>query len=166
MDNNGLKISCYHCNGLLEFEYHHSGFGDETFFYCEKCGMTAAVGLYGKEMSEGRFYERFNLVKKYDVRDKKDLLAFGDNFRKMRVEISRHLKDCLCGGRFTIDAIPRCPICRRELEWDKIIDEIDKNSKRFGQPSFRECLKKGWHDIYYFVFNGRIVRNNWKAPNT
>lgn len=163
MENKRLKISCYHCNELLEFEYHHSGFGDETFFYCEKCGMVATIDLYGKEMNEGRFYERFNLIKKYNVQNKKKLLAFENNFRKMRVEISQHLQNCLCGGGFSVDAIPRCPICNKEFEWDKTIDEIDISSGRTGQLSFRKCLKKGWRDIYWFIFNGRQVRNNWKT---
>lgn len=163
MEEKRRHTTCYHCTKPLEFDYHHSGFGDEIFFYCAKCGMVAVIHTYSRQMSEGKFYEKHNLMKQYNGQNEKSVLAFENNFKKMKVDISSRLNKCFCGGQFTAEAIPRCPHCGKELEWDKIIDEIDKNSGRGGQPRFRECLKKGWHDVYYFVFNGKQVNNNWKT---
>ena len=157
------KIQCYRCNSSFTFEYAHAGFGDEIFFYCNECGMVATVDLYGEEITKGEFYKKHNLLKPIHPHNEKELMLFEDNFKKMKIEISKNLNSCSCGGKFTIDAIPRCPICNKELEWDKIVDEIDKNSGRVTEPCFRKCLKKGWHDIYYFIFSNRMVKDSWES---
>lgn len=155
-------MHCYHCNSSFNFEFAHAGFGDEIFFYCDQCGIVATVDTYSEEMSKGRFYEKYILGRKYNTHRKQDLAIFEENIKKMKIAISKGLQPCSCGGKFTIDAIPRCPVCNKELEWDKVVDEIDSNSDSVTPRYFKKILKKGWHDIYYFVFNGRQIRNNWK----
>ncbi len=129
----------------------HAGFGDEIYFYCDHCGMAASVDIYTKEMENGKFYERF-----YNLSTKKD-------FHKMKMEIIKFLKECGCGGKFTVEATPKCPICLKELEWNKIVDQLDKNSNMESPiPDYAsKNIKKEWKDIYYFVFNNRLIRNNW-----
>lgn len=156
------KLHCYHCNSVFNYTSSHSGFGDEIYYYCNKCGFVATVDIYNEKMSAGKFYEKHDLIKSYNPHNKQELRLFEKNFNDMKIEISDNLAACSCGGKFTIDAIPRCPICKKELEWNKIVDELDKNSDSANRHYFKENLKKGWHDIYYFIFNARQVRNNWK----
>jgi hypothetical protein len=153
-------LHCYHCNSTFSYIYAHAGFGDEVFFYCDKCGMVATIDMYCKEYRP--FYEKHIAVRTYDAQNKKDLEIFEENFSKMKQGILKNLKPCSCGGTFTIDAIPRCPVCSKELEWNQMVDEIDKTSGSTIPHYFKNFVKKGWKDIYYFVFNNRQIRNNWK----
>lgn len=152
-------LKCYHCRSTFDFYPAHSGFGDEIFFYCDRCGTVACVDIYSHECQQ--FYQQYIETRTYDAKNKSDLEAFDANSERMRVAIAGNLDRCSCGGSFKADATPRCPICRNQLEWDQIVDQIDQQSDSQTPQYFRKHVSKGWRDIYYFVLNNRIVRNNW-----
>ena len=80
-------------------------------------------------------------------------------------EITKQLGDCWCGGRFTLEAVPRCPACSRELDWGKLVDRIDETAESYTRHYFRNSVKAGWKGIYYFIFNGRLVKEPWKSKS-
>ncbi len=155
---NDKTARCYHCSTTFRYHFFHAGFGDEHFFYCDHCGKVATIDWYTEQYTP--FYEKFISPNGYDSQKPGELERFERDSRAMKSAIIQRLKLCSCGGRFAVDAMPRCPSCKRELEWNRFFDPIDKDSR--PPHYFRDSVKKGWQDIYYFVFNDRVVRNPWK----
>ncbi len=154
-------LTCYHCEAAIKYTNTHAASADQVFFYCNKCGIVTTLDRYSKEMEEGKFYDKFLKSKSYDLNDDFYMGQFWLDMKKMRREIEIHLAPCSCSGKFTADAVPRCPACKEELEWDKVADNLEKTTGRTMPHYFRRFIRKGWHDMYYFVFDLQIVRNNW-----
>ena len=151
-------LRCYHCQFSFKFYSAHAGFGDEIFFYCDLCGAVACIDFYRKEYNH--FCEKHGLRRPYA---KHEIPLFAKRFKNMKIEIAQNLAPCACGGRFATNAIPRCPTCNKALQWKDMVDVIDEASESFTPHYFRKFVKKGWRDIYYFVFNDRLIRNNWNS---
>ena len=150
-------LTCYHCQQSFRFYSAHAGFGDEIFFYCKTCDMVACVDIYREEARQ--FYQKHGLTQPYQ-QSEHDL--FTARFHQMKEDIARHLAPCSCGGLFTTATIRRCPHCRKPLDWEKVVDGIDQQSDSTIPHYFRRNVKRRWRDIYYFVFNDRLIRNSWK----
>ena len=151
-------IRCYHCGTSSTFSYAHSGFSDEHFFYCNTCGVLAVIDWYAKEYEP--FYKKYIAGNLYNPQKEEDLERFKEDTRRMKLEICQYLEACSCGGKFTVDAIPRCPRCKKELEWDKVLDQIER---AFGARGYAtQNIRKGWHDVWRFAFNKRLVANPWR----
>ncbi len=152
-------LRCYHCNSSFNFSHSHSGFSDEHFFYCDRCGITAVVEWYTKEYQQ--FYKE-HIEPSYDPSSVGDLAKFEEHTRKTRAVLSQHLQPCPCGGRYSVDAIPRCPHCRKAMEWDKVFDQIAEAFRARGYHP--ENLEGGWHGVTCFVFDGRVIVDPWAKP--
>src|SRR5580658_125970 len=79
---------CEHCTRAYRYSLWHSGFGDNSYAYCDTCGMLAVLNY-----SHPNYRKLPPLTKKYQVMD-----AAWEPF----------LRRCGCGGRFRVGASPRC----------------------------------------------------------
>lgn len=160
----GGTVRCHHCTASLTVTFSHSGFGDEHYFYCDACGNVATIDWYTKEYRP--FREKYIKEGSYQAGKKRDLERFEQDTRAMKSEISQYLASCPCGGRFSVDAIPRCPTCKTKLDWAKMVKQFDAIPSAVSH-CFSRYAKKGWQDVYYFLFNDQLVlRNPWKKSWT
>ncbi len=151
-------MDCYHCHTSFTYHFAHSGFGDEDFFYCDQCGAVAIVDWYSKQYRP--FYEKYIHKNSYEAQKPESLAKFSKDKHDMLIEISQHLATCPCGGKFTIDAAPRCPYCKKRLLWKKIRELLQlPYTPNNVLPSARDDWS---NNVYYFIFNDRpIFRNFW-----
>ncbi len=146
---NEVQVKCNKCLSCFDCVYYHAGFSDQMFFYCNSCGLTNILDVYSNEMRQFRSYERFD-----NSKEDPELTMM-----KIEREVAESLPSCSCGGKFSVDAIPRCLHCTQEIEWDDFIQQIDIS--RIDLPKFRDVLKNKWRDRIMFIFNGKFLSNFW-----
>jgi len=89
------KGDCEHCRRFYRYSLWHSGFGDNSYAYCDQCGMLATFDSSDPEVAELP----------------KTSLQYGE----IEQSWEPFLRPCTCGGRFRKGASPRCPDCNQEL---------------------------------------------------
>lgn len=133
-----LQGVCDRCDRSFHYYLIHSGFNDSYYAYCNLCGKTAILDLYSPRLSNPRLQR----------------VPLG----RIPAELDGRLGPCACGGRFVMNAGPRCPHCRQLLSAMKASPFIEVQA---------EGTKKGWRwqgtweGIYWIVVENRSVRNNF-----
>ena len=89
------KGDCEHCGKLYRYSLWHSGFGDNSYAYCDDCGMLALL----------------NYTHPYIA----GLPPLSTQFAEIDTTWESFLQPCSCGGRFRKGAAPRCPHCNQKL---------------------------------------------------
>lgn len=89
------KGDCEHCGRLYRYSLWHCGFGDNSYAYCEDCGMLATISYSNPEVAGFP-----PLSAQCSVID--------ESWEPL-------LQPCACGGRFRKGASPRCPFCYEKL---------------------------------------------------
>ena len=89
------KGDCEHCERIYRYSLWNSGFGDNSYAYCDQCGMLGTISYSNDYVAEFP-----PLSAKYAVIDE---------------SWEPHLRPCRCGGSFRKGAVPRCPYCREAL---------------------------------------------------
>ena len=110
------KGDCEHCHRLYRYSLWHSGFGDNSYAYCDLCGRLATFNYSN------------NLVA--------NLPPPSVRYHEIDTEWEQYLSPCFCGGHFRRGASPRCPCCRRELSPIYAARHFEQNSRGSS---------KGWH---------------------
>src|SRR5436190_23836440 len=95
--NRPLQLTCPHCNGdirnLLQGWY-HAGLSNVMSLQCEACYGNAVVDGWARAPG-------------WD--DRKTVL-------ENQPKLEEALVPCMCGGRFTVAATPKCPLCNQSIE--------------------------------------------------
>ena len=127
--------NCQDCSGKFSYYLVHNGFNDSAYAYCSACGRTAILSAY--TVPRGAPFE-----------------AFG----KIGSGTEPFLKRCTCGGRFTTDATPRCPACRRSLSPIDARSWIEANA-----PGRRRGWRwqLSWDGPYCIVIDWQIEDDPW-----
>lgn len=130
--------TCEHCGKQFGYCLFHCGFGDCSYAYCDKCGMTAILSLWDKRMP--------NL----------SLANEGWGQQEIPVELEQYLRPCECGGAFKRGASPRCPYCSQALSAEIATKYLEANA-----PGTKRGWKwqRNWHDMYCIVLTNRHVAN-------
>jgi hypothetical protein len=86
---------CENCGRFYRYSLWNSGFGNNTYAYCDLCGMLAVL-YYSNPLVAG-------------------LPPASVECEEMDQSWEPFLLSCPCGGRFRRGASPRCPFCRERL---------------------------------------------------
>ncbi len=112
---------CTDCGESFAYRIYHNGFGDSSYAYCEECGALGSVSHW----------------------------AVGDDLVLERGPLGEDmihlLPSCRCGGRFTADALPRCPSCVSPLDPDKAARWIEENAPGVAN-GWR--WQRSWNGLY------------------
>jgi len=130
---------CEHCRQDFGYYIAHSGFGDCSYAYCDRCGMTAILSMWDRHWPK--------LSANYQFQ------------REIGVEMEPHLQPCECGGSFTKGSCPRCPNCHRTLSPDLAATYLEANA-----PGTKKGWRwqRNWTDLYCIVIENRVVHDHFK----
>jgi hypothetical protein len=123
------KGDCEHCGRLYRYSLWHSGFGDNSYAYCDDCGMLALLNY-----SNG----------KVDA-----LPPPGDRFGEIDESWETFLRSCSCGGTYRKGASPRCPSCRQKLSATHAAAHIEAQATGARGWSWQN----NWSGIYCMAMN-------------
>jgi hypothetical protein len=99
---------CEHCNKEFGYQLCHCGFGDCSYAYCDKCGMTAVLSYWSKRMPK--------------------MPSGCPPQQEICVELEQYLKPCDCGGVFKKGSFPRCFHCNTPLSAPVATHYIEANA--------------------------------------
>ena len=119
------KGDCEHCSRNYRYSLWHSGFGDNSYAYCDECGALAlinytnpqVIGLPRPEMQYAEIEESWEPF----------------------------LKPCPCGGRFRKGQSPRCPFCKEKLSPNHAAQHIEAQAHGAGR-GWR--WQNDWRGVY------------------
>jgi hypothetical protein len=109
------KGDCEHCGRLFRYSLWHSGFGDNSYAYCDDCGMLGTIGYSHEQVA--------------------DFPQLSAKYMEIDQAWEPHLRPCLCGGRFRKGTSPRCPYCHQALSAMYSAAHMERQAR--GAP-------KGW----------------------
>ncbi len=109
------KGDCEHCHREYRYSLWHSGFGDNSYAYCDECGMLATLSYTNKQVSEFPPPLAHN----------QEIDESWESF----------LRPCACGGHFRNGASPRCPHCLEKLSATYATEHMEKQAMG---------ARKGW----------------------
>jgi len=89
------KGDCEHCGRFYRYSLWHSGFGNNSFAYCDECGRLALLNYSNPVVAA--------------------LPAAAVDCEEIDASWEAFLEPCACGGRFRKGASPRCPFCKEKL---------------------------------------------------
>lgn len=110
------KGDCEHCGRFYRYSLWHSGFGDNSYAYCDQCGMLATIN-----------YENPLVV---------GFPPLSIQYAEIDESWESLLRPCACGGQFRKGASPRCPFCSQALSATHAAGHIETQA---------QCAGKGWH---------------------
>ena len=109
------KGDCEHCRRIYRYSLWHSGFGDNSYAYCDQCGMLGTIS-YSNEQAAA-------------------FPPLSSQFMEIDESWEPFLRPCPCGGHFRTGQSPRCPYCHEKLSPTFAAAHMEKQA--LGAP-------KGW----------------------
>lgn len=109
------KGDCEHCGMLYRYSLWHSGFGDNSYAYCDQCGMLATIS--------------------YATPEAAGFPPLSVQYAEIDESWEPFLRPCVCGGSFRKGASPRCPFCREPLSATHAAAHIEAQA---------QGARKGW----------------------
>jgi hypothetical protein len=110
------KGDCEHCHRTYHYSLWHSGFGDNSYAYCDQCGMLATLSYSNPEVAS--------------------FPTPSANFQEIDEAWEPLMRPCECGGSFRKGASPRCPVCNEVLSPTYAAEHMEKQAVGAG---------RGWH---------------------
>ena len=110
------KGDCEHCGRFYRYSLWHSGFGDNSYAYCDECGVLALVNYANPHVA--------------------GFPPQSTQFAEIDESWEPFLKPCACGGRFRKGQSPRCPFCSEKLSPAHAAEHIEAQARGAG---------KAWH---------------------
>lgn|GEM_PF-1560471 len=110
------KGDCEHCGRFYRYSLWHSGFGDNSYAYCDQCGMLATIN-YDNPLVMG-------------------FPPLATQYAEIEESWESLLQPCACSGRFRKGASPRCPSCNEALSPTHAASHIEAQAQGAG---------KSWH---------------------
>ncbi|MBS1805420.1 MAG: hypothetical protein JST28_18820 [Acidobacteria bacterium] len=126
------KGDCEHCGCFYRYSLWHSGFGDNSYAYCDDCGMLALLNYSNEYVAS--------------------LPSPVDKFGEIESSWEQLLEPCPCGGRFRKGASPRCPSCREKLSAAHAAGHIE--SQALGARGW--TWQNSWSGIYCVAMNDPV----------
>lgn len=126
---------CDTCTDSFSYDLIHNGFNNSAYAYCDTCSRTALLDWYTRP--QGVTFEPFTRIDK---------------------AVEFRLKPCSSGGRFTVDAQPRCPTCQQVLSPTKASSWIEVNASGTAKGWRRQ---QNWYGLYCIVIDGQSTLNPW-----
>ncbi|WP_109488430.1 hypothetical protein [Occallatibacter savannae] len=123
------KGDCEHCGRFYRYTLWHSGFGDNSYAYCDTCGMLALFNYSNEYVSA--------------------LPSPADKFGEIESSWEPWLQPCPCGGQFRKGASPRCPSCNQKLSATHAAAHIE--AQALGARGWR--WQNSWSGIYCIAMN-------------
>ena len=123
------KGDCEHCGRLYRYSLWHSGFGDNSYAYCDDCGMLALFNYSNEKV--------------------RALPPPRDRFGEIDQSWEVFLQLCPCGGAFRKGASPRCPSCRQKLSPTHAAAHIE--AQAMGARGW--SWQNNWNGIYCMAMN-------------
>lgn len=123
------KGDCEHCGRFYRYTLWHSGFGDNSYAYCDACGMLAL----------------FNYSNEYVAA----LPPPADKFGEIERSWENYLQRCPCGGSFRKGAWPRCPTCNEKLSATHAAEHIE--AQALGARGWK--WQNNWSGLYCIAMN-------------
>jgi hypothetical protein len=118
------KGDCEHCGRYYRYSLWHCGFGDNSYAYCDQCGMLATVNYSNP-----------------DVAGFPPLTA---QYQEIDESWETSLQPCGCGGRFRKGVSPRCPFCREVLSPSHAAAHLE--AQAVGAKGWR--WQGNWNGVY------------------
>jgi hypothetical protein len=117
------KGDCEHCGRFYRYSLWNSGFGNNSYAYCDQCGLLAIVS------------DSNSLVEGFPRKpvDNEEIDKSWEPF----------LRPCACGGRFRKGASPRCPWCNEVLSPTHAADHIEAHGSGRGWQ-----WQRNWSGLY------------------
>jgi hypothetical protein len=119
------KGDCEHCGRLYRYSLWHSGFGDNSYAYCDDCGMLALLN-YSNPYVAG-------------------FPSLSIQFAEIDASWESFLQPCECSGRFRKNAAPRCPHCNEKLSPTHAAAHIEAQATGAGRD-WR--WQRNWSGVY------------------
>lgn len=110
------KGGCEHCERTYRYSLWHCGFGDNSYAYCDACGM---LGLLN-----------------YSTPQVADLPRLKNEYAEIDESWEPYLRHCECGGNFRKGQSPRCPFCKEKLSPTHAAEHIETQAM---------VGNRGWH---------------------
>jgi len=89
------KGDCEHCGRFYRYTLWHSGFGDNSYAYCDACGMLGILNYLNPHVA--------------------GFPPLSQQYAEIETSWEPCLEPCTCGGNFRRGASPRCPSCLEPL---------------------------------------------------
>ena len=123
------KGDCENCGRFYRYTLWHSGFGDNSYAYCDECGMLALLNYSNEYVAA--------------------LPAPAEKFGEIEASWEPYLQACPCGGRFRRGASPRCPSCREKLSATHAATHIE--AQALGARGWK--WQNNWSGLYCLAMN-------------
>lgn len=107
------KGDCEHCGRFYRYSLWNSGFGNNSYAYCDQCGMLAVLNYSNPIVAE--------------------LPEAAIENEEIDRSWESFLKPCPCGGRFRKGAFPRCPTCNERLSATHAAEHIEAQAIGAGR---------------------------------
>jgi hypothetical protein len=124
------KGDCEHCEKFYRYSLWHSGFGDNSYAYCDDCGMLATIN-----------YKNPAVV---------GFLPLSTHNAEIDESWESLLRPCACGGKFRKGASPRCPSCNEPLSATHAVGHIEAQAQGAGK-GWR--WQQNWSGVYCMVID-------------
>jgi phage FluMu protein Com len=134
------KGRCEHCDRSFDYYLVHSGFGDCSYAYCDRCGMTAILSHWNIRFPKSR--------------------TGNAPYEEIPREIENFLELCQCGGSFRKGSFPRCPNCNQNLSPELATAYIERNAVG-TRKGWR--WQRDWKSCYCIVVENKLVEDNFKS---
>lgn len=141
LNTNKYEVRCPYCLRTFLLQTINAGMNASEFLYCDKCGTACSLSFYTvppnplQELFDGGGWKVFEKP-------------------EVQAQVEQLVDSCGCGGHFKFNAIPRCFLCRRELE----PKSFQKELRRAGYKSWN----RKWRTLTCFVIGGQYYRDHWK----
>ena len=119
------KGDCEHCGMFYRYSLWHSGFGDNSYAYCDQCGVLATISYTSPEFAA--------------------LPPISNQYGEIETSWEPHLRPCPCGGSFRKGASPRCPYCHEQLSPTHAAVHIEEQAR--GAPRGWQW-QNNWNGVY------------------
>jgi len=129
---------CEVCRQSFNYLLIHNGFGDTAYAYCDKCGRTAFVSGWSKNIPVAAKLKLHGPV---------------------NPEAEALLAPCSCGGAFRAGATPRCPHCRSPLSAELATVYLEANAPGTAK-GWR--WQRSWQGLYAIVIDGNSTKDPWR----
>jgi hypothetical protein len=131
------KGDCEHCGRFYRYSLWHSGFGDNSYAYCDQCGMLGILNYSHPQVA--------------------GFPPLSQQCAEIDASWEPLLEPCVCGGRFLRGAAPRCPHCLEELSPTHAAGHIEAQATGAGRGW---QWQNNWSGIYCMVIDDPQVPGN------
>jgi len=119
------KGDCEHCGRFYRYTLWHSGFGDNSYAYCDTCGMLGILNYLNPHVA--------------------GFPPLTQQYAEIETSWESFLEPCACGGHFRRGASPRCPSCLEPLSPLHAAPHIEAQATGAGRGW---QWQKNWSGVY------------------